>query len=119
MDRLYSCSSCGIPEGGTHDVGCPNARTESREVIFYCEDCDGCNPAMHNSREVKRWWQTRPRTQRFPGFLCVPCWKAANPVLLELGSATKPPQRVNPAVIVWALFALCVICGAIASYLAK
>jgi hypothetical protein len=82
-----------------------------------CQDCQCDNPTMHNSREVNRWGGIS--YERGAGYLCYKCWVAANPVLMKEGSATRSSKSLNPAVIVWLLFALCVICGAIASYLAK
>lgn len=46
-----------------------------------CTDCNSDRATMHNSREVTvghLWWR-KTVTQRFPGFLCVKCWMAANP----------------------------------------
>jgi hypothetical protein len=52
-------------------------------MVDLCADCgtDKC-VTMYNSREVRGgflWLQVIHKT--FPGFLCIPCWKLANPKL--------------------------------------
>ena len=48
-----------------------------------CLDCHTTETVcMYNRREVRGgflWLQTVTRS--FPGFLCIPCWKLANPRL--------------------------------------
>jgi hypothetical protein len=53
-----------------------------------CFDCGTTKSvSQYNSREVPLGFFRRLLTgqkverRRFPGFLCVPCWMAANPVL--------------------------------------
>jgi hypothetical protein len=110
MNKLYRCDSCGIPEGGTHDVACPKADDPSREVyeqhIVHCCNCGAIDPEMHNSRETPLG-----SIQRFPGYLCVDCWIRFNPSWQ--GKFTKPKPRANPAWIVWALFAIVLAVGVI------
>ncbi len=59
---------------------------------LHCVDCNKPNPSMHNSREVRRWGKTQ--AERFPGYLCVPCWIAANPILFKHGIRTEQPKPV-------------------------
>lgn len=83
-----------------------------------CADCGCVNPAMHNSREIHKPWVSQPVTQRFPGYLCVACWKLANPKLFEFGTTgrqfTKPISSLQAALLaMWALLAVCVVVGVI------
>lgn len=98
MDNLYRCKSCGIPEGGSHDIGCPEQRGPDRKVIFYCANCDAPNPSMHNSRETGSRGSTI-LTKRFPGFLCISCWKLANPRLMGKPVIGISGERPKPFVI--------------------
>lgn len=83
-----------------------------------CADCGAPEPCMHNSREVGK------ATQRFPGYLCVSCWKLANPNLfpgfyVKKGENVIRPKRLTPpvvAVIMWAVFIIALIVVCLVSY---
>jgi recombinational DNA repair protein (RecF pathway) len=58
----------------------PNATSPALDRCSDCGTTEGVH--MHNSREVRcGFLWPRTATQYFPGFLCVPCWKLANPKL--------------------------------------
>ena len=67
-----------------------------------CVDCGAPKPEMHNNREVKLGlFGRKTETKRFPGYLCIECWKAANPNVWP-NFLLEPKRKRNwPFIMVW------------------